>query len=382
MSQWETGARPPTEENVAALDEGYQQQGVLSGVVQAARRATAVPADTWWSFHPTVAPAFAWIRLPGGTTGHARMSWGPFRLSCDIEGEAGIAVVSDVVFPNPPLIVELESAGRVDVVNGMPPAWLTPRDVDALEQLDIQSRSHQTIGIVAELLWKAGLPGRRALMRTPHLALRLKESVRCLQLFDPQELPPQTLREMPNGGDGILARAARDAEGLSVKDLVHRCAALTGSSGLTTLDRIRDFEVGGAARPEVVGELDVSLGLGGRLGPSLVTSERDFASIRFPTAYVGPVWLEFAPASGRPSPDIKLLWGSYQKVLSPAQHARVWLTKSWPGDDVLEVRAPNWHVRAGIGRVTDARDVHVDWTVDYDYWRSEIRHRVEQFLSR
>lgn len=381
MSQWETGVCLPPEEAVAVLDGGYQQQGVLAALVQAARRAVAVPADTWWSFHPSVAPAFAWIRLPGGAAGRAHMSWGPWRLLCEVEGVAGIAVVSSVVFPNPPLIVELEPAGRVDVVTGTPPAWLTPRVVDALKQLDVQSTPHRTLGIVGELLWNSGSTTGQRPMMPPHLARRLAQSVRPFQHFDPQELPPQALNDSGYGGDGALARAAREAEGLSRKDLVQRCKMLAGSSGLTTEERIRGFERGVQTRPEVVGEVDVGLGLGGRLGPSLVTSAQDAASVRFPGAYVGPIWLELVPTSLRADPVIKLRWGRYQKLLRPARDARVWLTKSWPNDEPLEVLASNWSVRAGIGRIAGAHDVHVDWTLDYLYLRNEIRRGVEQFLA-
>ena len=382
ISQFETGARMPAESAVAKLDAAYHQQGVLSGVVRAARRAAAVPVDTWWSFHPTEAPAFAWVRLPEGAIGRAHMTWGPWRLTCDVEGDTGVAVVSAVVFPNPPLIVELEPAGRVDVINGTPPAWLTPNVLDALDEIDVQSTPHTTIRIVARLLKEAGSDsGHRRAMLTPHLARRILTSVRTLQRIEPQEIPAQTLPEASNGESGLLAQQARLAEGLSVVDLVQRCRELPGSSGLTTLSRVRSFEEGSAAAPDVVGELDVALGLGGRLGPSLVSSAIDVSNVSFPSAYIGPVWLELEPARA-PSAEVKLRWGRYQKRIRAAQAARVWLTKSWPGDDdALEVRADGWRLRAGIGRIPGAHDVHIDWSVDYDFWKDEIGRKVKEFLT-
>jgi hypothetical protein len=300
-------------------------------------------------------------------------------VSCQVEGETGIAVTSDVVFPNPPLIIELEPAGRVDLVSGIPPPWLTPRILDGLELVDIQSAPHTMIRVVAGLLRRAASPSARPAVMSSHLASGLLPSVRAAQRHTPQDIPPQTLTELSMSEHGRIVRRARRAEGLSVLDVVKRCRALPGTSGATTVDRVRGLEAGSAALPDVVGELNVALGLGGRLGPCTVASGADALRVMFPRAYVGPVWLELDPASGNQD-QVKLSWAGFQKQLRPVQGARVWFTKSWPSAAPLTVRANGWRLRAGVGRAPGAHDVHAGWSVDYEAWMDEIRQGVDQFV--
>lgn len=378
ISQWEKGhGHHVSRKDVAALDATYGEGGALLAVVDALRGEAAVPADEEWAAHPPVGPVWGWFRSPEQTV--ARVTWGPWRADIAVPGPDGVVVTAPTAMPNPPLIVRFDSPGRVDVAAGYPPRWIACPVVDGLSVVRIAPDAPATLPALARVLMQL-FPGQAAttvdrLTEGRGLGVQLAQYAKRRTHYEATRVPGCAAAR-PVRCNAALARRARGAWGLGLRSAASEASRIPGVATITPW-QVRRLEERRFPSVEGAAALDMLYRLDGRMLCAEVNRARDHLVVRFPSFWVGPVWV-LVETAGVPGHELVIAWGGHRKHLCLGRDAAVTFRKSFPEDVALRLSARGYWISAGLGRYPGATDVNAEWRFDPRSQARVIRQALER----
>ncbi|MEM9565752.1 MAG: hypothetical protein AAGA93_24240 [Actinomycetota bacterium] len=368
LSGWERDLAAPTLDP-RTIDRRLDAGGALGDLLWSVGTPDGLVADTLWTtvFRGESDATWIWVRpLDPSTPLEIVAEWGIATVGFPpIGGPGGAVIWTPFAMPEQPMIVRLSAPGWVDFGQGRPPTELAGVPViNSVERVRRVAYPSHALGDltrqVATSLVTRRLANGDVLDRFP---VRFRET---LLRLEPQDHRPNWVEDVP----GLIApmpdvqrhafRRLRDARGLSYRAAAERLGEVLGVR--VGADTVRRFESDGSwagRTPDLDAALDGILGAGGRLACRPVAAAAGIGTIRFPSHWLGPVWIEFNDVSR--SSFVRFTWGRWWKdvhLRAPTVLTTHCLQPHLP----LRVELPQdvaW--RAGIGRRPGARRIDRNW---------------------
>lgn len=383
ISQWESGHRPsgPTQPQVEAIDRRFAANGCFSDMYAAVRTPTGLDADCDWfhNFQGTSGPCWGWVRTghAGQVNGH--LDVGPFRLEFEVPPGDGVFIQSFAFASNPAVHVHLETPGWVDFGRGLVPNELgvpvvvavdyavmgpgAARDpaMSAVTRAVLEERFGRKPGWFEEFKATAGRRvevGRQLLTRT----LKAPFGTSADLTAD----PPATALSAQRWSGDRYARL-REARGLSLVDAADLATQLDPGLPHVTKDHVHRLEQGSTPRvPQLIERLDMVYRADGRSCTVQIDAVHEVrpghVEVRFPSYWIGPVWVQFLRAEPGDISVARLTWRPWRKHVRLVHDAVVTCRRSVTAAAPLAVDVPQgWRVTAGVGVHPKAIDVNEGW---------------------
>jgi hypothetical protein len=407
LSDWEQG-KPRTRQRreyvpldkVLRVDDRLRGDGALVGMWQAVGSPNALPARSDWMCNYRIGgrPGWLWIRSRWACT--VDVTWGPLRGRATVPaGPTGLLIQMPVTVDNPPLRVATTTPVWADfgpavipreVAAGLGATWVLGQHLQqparrTPRRVSVATKLNETVAEVQK--WaESDLRLRWDLVR-PHIGtvLTSDDAEHALDGADVQTTGSggqvlfdgagRLTTQLTLGQEQI--RALRMARGYSHETAAQALNAIASDlppvSG-AALERLE--RLGTLPRAEqCLSRLDVVYRADGRLG-----LERTFDStggaprmkrfgtrwlteLTFPRYWVGPVWVQVQSDGGRSeTASLRLFWGPWRQGRHVVS-GQVFSTRKARQDQVplLVDLPPGWHVLAGTGAVSSARDINDDW---------------------
>ena len=395
LSKWERGSRRIPRSKHLALDELYGANGCLEDLLLAiSTPVTLEPRHRWWhNYPPGGAPVWAWIRSNAPNGSAATVSWGPYGFSIDIPtGRGGIIVNGPTSVNNPATLVQLETPGWVDFGRDNVPEWIEVPVLDGSSLLGVSDQGrNETIGLVADHIRRLlTAHGRTQGELAAFLGLRADLVAEVLgragQRAAVERLrPTPRLEAVADPQLGAKIRRIREGRGIKQREVAKLLAKQTLSSDLPEVTdyHVRTLEDSGAVKVDFLLErLDMLYRCDGLLTSASVGRPRTGPGhIKFPSFWVGNVWLDIDAPEGRET-RFELHWGDYYRPLSLEGRTAVTLRKSLEGQSPLRVETSAdciW--QAGIGTRSDAVDVNQNWKHEADRGLDVVAELIDVLLG-
>lgn len=373
---------------IGLADDALRGGSVLEQLWRAAETPLALPASTDWHYNPLEAggPGWIWLRSAMSNPARVGLHWGVFQGTCVVPpSDDGIFVSFPISVTNPAIEVRFHPGGGwADFGAGVIPAGvakaleltiLAPGELleeHSPEQHPVDpSRDHswfeglnQIVRRLEPLLYGVGIAW--ALIQ-PHISvMRPKQPMYALDGRKLGKIRQVGPRELLVSGDQL--KMIREARGLS-RAAVARHVTLSMPAApvsVETIDALEHESIRALNGTEqLVPRLDMLYGADGRLGiertyPPAVLSGH---TIRFPTYWRGPIWLQANAANPDTDGWLDLTWGHWRRRQRVTSGVVVTTRKSELNQGSLRVQVPpGWSLTAGIGAVPTALDINRGWT--------------------
>ena len=412
VSEWETDVTAVPYAALAAIDRLTRAGGGLVDLVTAMGVTRLdVPAREWRkNFPDDQRPCWMWLRPAKPSSLSALLSWGPFFEELQREVPAdGLIVTTSTSFANPFARVTMLVDGRVDFGVGVVPPDLGPQIV----------RGEDLVGAPRQPWWRVGNEEDRALQpafRTIQIvASRIGLRPAVLRPYLSSLLPsvtplmvrvasvePADLDRRPLWA-AARWRAEREAHGYSRTTLAHvatehlRDAGTRLSVSEAQVERLEKGVV--SPRPEFLPALDSALRADGmsfvqpvddlamvQLAQSNSPSNADVWAVRFPSFWIGPVWVAVTQQDIITIP-VELYWRPWRRRLNVPSGAVLGFRQSTLFQEPVHVTVPAaTALTAGIGCPPEAIDVNEGWTPasarDLFVLTKELAHAVTRRIAR
>lgn len=225
-----------------------------------------------------------------------------------------------------------------------------------------------------------------ALRASPETLESIVSHLHKVPAYEPAAVPAQ-LHELVEHADSplldvaCLSRRRGPGSKRPLEQVLGEAAALARLDPPLTEARLRSLlDHGTLTDPSFPALLDRTFGLDGRSFCAAATlgAQADGAQATFPDFWQGPVWVRFEPCDdANGSSEVTLTWGAYRKDLMLSGPCVVETRCCGDQNDPLEVNAPGWRVRIGMGRHPGAFDVNERWIVD----RTHLQRLVDSSVS-
>lgn len=385
MNRYEGAGNVPFE-MVQRLDDLYDARGMLTQFVRAAAVPEAYDARSRWvhNFLGESREVWAWVRLdvPSSAPFVVTAHWGAFEATIgseEVDAEPdGFIITAPRSVDLPAVFMRLDPPGWVGFGDGAPPTDLGIPVVSALAHLRRFPGREWATGMIGRQLRRVLGPlteehplDLRGLGELSHVALDLLTATDQHSTQDVDVV----LEPAPSIG-GKAIRRARKAHRWSQEHLASE-AASTGGLGAVNQDQVSRIERNqNVSIPFLRSVIDTILQGDGTLCCDEVSQSVD-GTWTFPSAYVGPVWVEMAT---REAAEVVLRWREWRKTLR-VQGPAVVTFRHTGGDDRLEIVGPAALViRAGTGWRDDATDVNDDWVLDSPAAAQALWARSERMI--